>query len=142
MAVATNVGAATHGRAQAREQAARAVQLAARSLAVEPTALRAASYRAFRAARGDAGLPSPLAISLLFAGWQRACSQVSALTCDEVAVEAEVVRTLYGDPSCRQRAYGTCGGGPRAPAGGARPATTARGARGVRRRDVEPTQPR
>ena len=85
------------------------MQLAARSLAIEPTALRAATYRAFRAAQGEAGLPSPLAISLLFAGWQRACEHVAALTCDEVAVEAEVVRTLYGDPSCRRRAHDTSG---------------------------------
>ena len=61
------------------------MQLAARSFAVEPTALKAATYRAFRAAQGEAGLPSPLAISLLFAGWQHACEHVAALTCDEVA---------------------------------------------------------
>jgi hypothetical protein len=30
----------------------------------------------------------------LFAGWDRACEHVAALTRDEVTVEAEVVRTL------------------------------------------------
>ena len=84
------------------------MQLAARWLAVEPTALRVAAYRAFRAAQDEPGLPSPPTISLLFAGGQRACEHVAALTCDEMAVEAEVVRALYGDPSCRRRAQGTC----------------------------------
>jgi hypothetical protein len=83
------------------------MQLAARWLAVEPTALRAADYRAFRTVHDEPGLPSAIAISLLFVGWQRACEHVAALTCDEVAVEAEVVRALYGDPSCRRRAHGT-----------------------------------
>jgi hypothetical protein len=85
------------------------MQLAAASLSVEPAALRATDYRAFRAAQDEVGLPSVLAISLLFAGWHRACEHVAALTCDEVAVEAEVVRTLYGDPSCRRRAHSTRG---------------------------------
>ena len=96
-------------RTQARREATWAMQLAARWLAVEPTALRAGAYRAFRAAQDEPGLlPSPLTISLLFAGWQRACEHVAAPTCDEVAVEADVVRALYGDPSCRRRAHGTC----------------------------------
>jgi hypothetical protein len=109
------------------------MQLAARSFAVEPTALKVATYRAFRAAQGEAGLPSPLAISLLFAGWQHACEHVAALTCDEVAVEAEVVRTLYGDPSCRQRAHDTAG----ASHGRAMDAAIPRADRGVRRSALE-----
>jgi hypothetical protein len=129
---APNVGAATLGRPQARAEAARALQLAARWLAVEPTAVRAAAYRTFRAAQGDAGLPSSLAISLLFTGWQRACEHAAALTFDEVAVEAEVVRTLYGDPSCRQRVHGTCVDVSRARVGTTIPPM----GRGARRGDV------
>jgi hypothetical protein len=105
---APNVEAAKRTLTQARREATWAMQLAARWLAVEPTALRVAAYRAFRAAQDEPGLPSPLTISLLFAGWQRACEHVAAPTCDEVAVEADVVRALYGDPSCRRRAHGTC----------------------------------
>jgi hypothetical protein len=94
--IAPNTSAATGIPTQARQEAVWAMQLAARWLAVEPTALRAAAYRAFRAAKDDPSLPSPLAIRLLFAGWQRACEHVAALPCDEVTVEPEVVRTLYG----------------------------------------------
>lgn len=84
-------------RAQARRQAAYAIQLVARSLAVDPAALSAAAYRGFCAHREELHLPSSLAISVMFVGWQRACEQVSALTYDEAAVEADVVRILYGD---------------------------------------------
>ena len=107
---APSAGAGTRSRTQARQAAARAMQLAARSLAIEPTALRAATYRAFRAAQGEAGLPSPLAISLLFAGWQRACEHLATATRNDEAVEAEVVCALYGDPALRHQAYATCGG--------------------------------
>ncbi|MGO9319523.1 MAG: hypothetical protein ACLQBY_01790 [Solirubrobacteraceae bacterium] len=100
---------ARRDRAQARREATRAIQLAARSLAVEPAALSAAAYRAFCAGRDEPDLPSSLAISVLFVGWQRACEQVAALTHDEVDVEADVVRALYGDPSRRHRAYATAG---------------------------------
>ncbi len=31
------------------------------------------------------------------------------LTHDDAEVEADVIRTLYGDPSSRHRAYATCG---------------------------------
>jgi hypothetical protein len=106
---APTVGAATHSRMQAREEAAWAMHLAARSLAIEPAALSTAAYRTFRATQEEPGLPSPLAISLLFVGWQRACEHVAALTCDETEVEADVVRALYGDPAGRQRARATCG---------------------------------
>jgi len=51
--------------------------------------------------------PTAGAIGTLFAGWQRAGRHVAPPRCDEVAVEADVVRTLYGDPSCRQRAHNT-----------------------------------
>ena len=124
MAVRTDApgpGAATRNRAQARQEAAYAMQRAAHSLAVEPAALSVAAYRAFRAGQHDASLPSPLTISLLFVGWQHACEHIAVLTCDEMAVEADVVRTLYGDPSCRRRAHATRGheGQPRPP--GARP---------------------
>jgi hypothetical protein len=85
------------------------MQLAARSLAVDPTELTAGAYRAFRVGHDEPRLPSPLAIGLLFAGWHRACEHVATLTCDEVTVEAEVLRTLYGDPSRRRRAHDTRG---------------------------------
>ena len=98
-----------HGRAHARREAACAIELVARSLAVDPAALSAAAYRAFCTRQEDLHLPSSLAISVLFVGWQRACEQVSALTYDEANVEADVVRMLYGDPSRRQRDYATAG---------------------------------
>lgn len=99
---------ATHDRTWARREAAAAMRRAAVSLRVEPAALSVAAYRVFRDREHDPGLPSPLAISALFVGWQRACEHVAAFAGDEVAVEAEVTRTLYGDPSRRQRAHGTC----------------------------------
>jgi len=98
-----------HNRTQAREEAARAMRAASRSLTIEPSALSAAAYRTFRAKQQEPDLPSPLAISILFFGWQRACEHVAALTCDEIEVEADTVRALYGDPACRQRAHATCG---------------------------------
>ncbi len=90
-----------HDRAHARREAACAIQLAARSLSVEPAELGAAAYRDFCAREEEASLPSWLAISVLFVGWQRACEQVLALTYEEANVEADVVRMLYGDPSRR-----------------------------------------
>jgi hypothetical protein len=51
-----------------RQQAMQAMHLAARWLAVEPTNLKVADYRGFRSAQGESSLPSPLAISVLFAG--------------------------------------------------------------------------
>lgn len=96
-----------HGRTQARVEAACAIDLAARSLAVEPAALSASAYRAFCAGRAELDLPSSTAISVLFVGWQRAREQVIALTHDDVAVEEDVVRALYGDPSRRQWKYAT-----------------------------------
>ncbi len=104
---APDVGAAKRSRAQARQDAAWAMHLAARSLGVQPTALTAAAYRTFRTAHDEADFPSSLTISVLYAGWQRACENAVALTCDDAEVEAEVVRTLYGDPSCRHRAHST-----------------------------------
>jgi len=98
-----------HDRAHARREAACAIQLVARSLAVDPAALSAATYRGFCARQEELRLPSALAISVLFVGWQRACEQVSALTYDEANVEADVVRMLYGDPSRRHREYATAG---------------------------------
>jgi hypothetical protein len=106
---APDVGTARRDRTEARHEAACAIQLAARSLAVEPVALSAVAYRAFCAGQEESGLPSSLAISVLFVGWQRACEQVAVLTYDDASVEAKVVRTLYGDPSCRHRAYATAG---------------------------------
>ena len=88
------------------------MQRAARWLSVEPSALRATDYRSFRARQVGPMLPSALRISVLFAGWQRAREQVARLTYDEVAVEAQVVRALYGDPVCRRDAYGTSHGPP------------------------------
>jgi hypothetical protein len=98
-----------HDRAHARHEAACAIQLVARSLAVDPAALSAAAYRGFCAREEKLSLPSWLAISVLFVGWQRACEQVSALTDDDADVEAKVVRALYGDPSRRHCAYATVG---------------------------------
>jgi len=95
------------GEGTARQQAVRAMLAAARALGVEPAALRIAAYRSFRESHEDAGLPSALAISLLFMGWQRACEYAAVRSRDEVAVEAEVIRTLYGDSSGRRRAHDT-----------------------------------
>ena len=106
---APNTGITPHDRSEARHEAACAIQLVARSLAIEPAALSAAAYRAFCAAQEDSGLPSWVAISVLFVGWQRACEQVSALTHEEWEVEADVVRVLYGDPGRRHCAYATRG---------------------------------
>ena len=110
--VAREIGVGTSARGQAHQEAAVAMQHAARWLAVEPSALRAADYRAFRARQDAHALPSALRISVLFAGWQRAREQVATLTRDEVAVEAQVVRALYGDPVCRSDTYGTSTGPP------------------------------
>jgi len=88
----------------------RAMQLAARFLEIEPANLRVADYRGFRSAQGDTDLLSPLAISVLFAGWQRACEHLATATYDDGAVEAEVVHALYGDPVVRHQAHATCGG--------------------------------
>ncbi len=49
------------------------------------------------------------AIGTLFAGWQRAGRHAAPPRCDEVAVEADVMLTLYGDPSHRRRAHNTSG---------------------------------
>ena len=122
---APTVGVTTHSRMHARGQAASAMQLAAHSLAIEPAVLSTAAYRTFRATtfratQQEPSLPSPLAISLLFFGWRRACEHLVALTCDEEGVEADVVRALYGDPSCRQRAHATCGHDGTVPAAGQR----------------------
>ncbi len=109
---AREIGAGIPVRGQAHREAAVAMQRAARWLSVEPSALRAADYRAFRARQDENALPSALRISVLFAGWQRAREQVATLTRDEVAVEAHVVRALYGDPVCRRDTYGTSPGPP------------------------------
>jgi len=109
---AREIGVGTHARGQAHREAAVAMQRAARWLSVEPSALRAADYRSFRARQDESVLPSALRISVLFAGWQRAREQVATLTRDEVQVEAQVVRALYGDPVCRRDAYGTSSGPP------------------------------
>jgi hypothetical protein len=103
-----HTGSGTRDRAQARQDAAGAMRRAAEELRVEPAALSVAAYRAFRDRQETSGLPSPLTISLVFLGWQRACEHVAVLTSDETQVEAEVLQTLYGDPSCRRRAHGTC----------------------------------
>ena len=74
--------------------------------------MRSAQTSAFRARQDEPVLPSALGISVLFAGWQRARERVATPTRDEVAVEAHVVRALYGDPVCRRDAYGTSPGRP------------------------------
>ncbi len=48
-----------------------------------------------------------LRIAVLAPPWQHACENAVALTGDDAEVEAEVMRTLYGDPSCRHRAHRT-----------------------------------
>lgn len=65
-----------------------------------------------RTRQDEHALPSALRISVLFVGWQRAREQAATLMSDELAVEAQVVRTLYGDPVCRRDAYGTSPGPP------------------------------
>ena len=106
-----STGVERRSRIHAREEAADAMQLASRWLAIEPATLSAAAYRTFLAKQDEPRLPSPLAISMLFFGWHRACEHVAGLTRDEVAVEADVVRALYGDPAGRQRAHATRGQG-------------------------------
>jgi hypothetical protein len=93
-----------------KQHAMQAMQLAARFLAIEPASLKVADYRGYRNAQGETDLPSPLAISVLFAGWQRACEHLATATRNDEAVEAEVVCALYGDPALRHQAYATCGG--------------------------------
>lgn len=51
--------------------------------------------------------PTAGPIGTLFAGWQHVGGHVAPARRDEVAVEADVVRTLYGDPSGRQRSHNT-----------------------------------
>jgi len=109
---AREAGGGAFPRGRAQREAAAAMQHAARWLSVEPSELRAADYRAFRATQDELALPSVLRISVLFAGWQRAREQVGMLTRDDVTVEAHVVRALYGDPLCRRDAYGTSAGSP------------------------------
>ena len=92
---------------RAREDALAAMEHAAQWLAIEPSALSADAYRAFREANAGAHMPSPLSISILFGGWERAREHVAALSRDNAVVEAEVIRAIYGDPDCRHRAYGT-----------------------------------
>lgn len=104
---AREISFGTSARGQAHQEAAVAMQHAARWLSVEPSALRAADYRAFRARQDESVLPSALRISVLFAGWERAREHVATLAGDEVAVEAQVARALYGDPACRRDDYGT-----------------------------------
>ena len=94
-------------RTQARLEAACAIELAARSLSVEPAALSASAYRTFCAGQAELDLPSSLTISVLFVGWQRAREQVTALVLNDIAVEEQVVRALYGDPSRRHRHHAT-----------------------------------
>jgi hypothetical protein len=106
-----STGAGRRSRIQARKEAADAMLLASRWLAIDPATLSAAAYRTFLAKQDDPHLPSPVAISMLFFGWHRACEHVAGLTYDEVAVEANVVRALYGDPAGRQRAHATRGQG-------------------------------
>ncbi|HUN78268.1 MAG TPA: hypothetical protein VMU32_05055 [Solirubrobacteraceae bacterium] len=53
------------------------MRTAADSLTGDPATLSAAAYRSFRAAHGEAGLPSALTISLLFGGWHRACEHLA-----------------------------------------------------------------
>lgn len=92
---------------RAREDALAAMEHAAQWLAIEPSALSADAYRAVREADGGEQMPSPLSISILFGGWERAREHACALSRDNVVVEAEVIRAIYGDPDCRHRAYGT-----------------------------------
>jgi hypothetical protein len=99
--------ATAHGDGDARQRAVWAMRVVARELAVEPATLRASSYRGFRRTHEEAALPSMLTISLLFRGWQRACEYVAVCSRDELTVEVEVSRTLYGDPSGRRHIRGT-----------------------------------
>jgi len=93
----TGLRSGTGRRTRTRREAAYAMRHAAQRLSVDPSALTAADYQAFRATHREPVFPSALTISALFAGWQRACEQVASLTRDDVAVEAEVVHALYGD---------------------------------------------
>ena len=64
---------------QAREDALRAIHLAAHHWSVEPAALTMHDYRAYRSAQGDNTLPSALTISTLFSGWQRAREHLAGM---------------------------------------------------------------
>ena len=90
---------AAHHLPRAREDALAAMEHAAQWLAIEPSALSADAYRAFREADSRAHMPSPLAISILFGGWERAREHAAALSRDNAVVEAEVIRAIYGDPT-------------------------------------------
>ena len=92
--------------AQARLEAFAAMKSAAAWLSIDPAALSADAYRAFREGEGGSALPTALTISILFAGWQRAREHVASLTYDDQAIEAEVTRAVCGDPACLHRAYG------------------------------------
>jgi hypothetical protein len=63
------------------------MKLAAHSRAVEATDLTAVDYREYRRVGGETSMPSPLAISRLFAGWQRACEHLATATYEGEAVE-------------------------------------------------------
>jgi hypothetical protein len=102
-----DIGSLRGDRTQARLEAACAIQLVARSLSLEPAALSPSAYRTFCADQAELELPSWLAISVLFVGWQRAREQVTALIHDDVAVEEQVVQKLYGDPSRRHHDHAT-----------------------------------
>ncbi|MGC2372346.1 MAG: hypothetical protein WA484_00580 [Solirubrobacteraceae bacterium] len=49
------------------------------------------------------------AIGTLLAGWQRTGRHATPPRRDDIAIEADVVRALYGDPSHRRRAHNTGG---------------------------------
>jgi hypothetical protein len=53
--------------------------------------------------------PNAGAIGTLFAGWQRTGRHANPPICDDIAIEADVVRALYGDPSHRRLAHNTSG---------------------------------
>jgi hypothetical protein len=97
--------------AQTRADALAAMQRAAQWLSIDACALSTDAYRAFRETETALRTPSPITISILFGGWQRAREHLATSQYDDAAVEEETIRAIYGDPACRHRAYGTTNAG-------------------------------
>ncbi len=79
-----------------RADALAAMQSAAQWLSIDACALSIDAYRAFRATEDSLTVPSPVAVSILFGGWQRALEHVATSPADVAAVEEETIRGIHG----------------------------------------------
>ncbi len=79
-----------------RTTALRAVRAAADAAGVDPEQLEQRAYRRMRAEDPFAGLPSDLAITLLFGRWQHACELAHEVSRQPQEVEDDVREALYG----------------------------------------------